>query len=77
MGFMALFCGSFAHAAIPDGYYDSVYGKKGQALMSALSSIVNKATDVGYDGLYDVYKTSDVKPNGKVWDMYSSTTDFH
>lgn len=76
MGFMALFCGSFAHAAIPGGYYDSVYGKKGQALMSALSSIVNKATDVGYDGLYDVYKTSDVKPNGKVWDMYSSTSNF-
>ena len=61
---------------IPTGYYDKAIGKSGKALQEALSTILNNgAKDVGYDGLYSVYRTSDNR-NGKVWDMYSDITDF-
>ena len=61
---------------IPTGYYDRAIGKSGQALQEALSSILNDGSkNVGYDGLYSVYRTSDNR-NGKVWDMYSDITNF-
>ena len=59
-------------AEAPAGYYSSCEGKKGAALLSALCSKISSHTNVGYDGLWNVYKTSDVRPNGKVWDMYST-----
>lgn len=63
-------------AQIPTGYYSSAEGKTGATLKTTLSSIISaNSTDVGYDGLYTVYKTSDVLPNGKVWDMYSAKAD--
>ena len=31
---------------------------------------------VGYDGLWSAYKTTDVKSNGKICDMYSNITNF-
>ncbi|MDE6498816.1 MAG: endonuclease [Muribaculaceae bacterium] len=61
-----------AGAAEPSGYYDSCAGKGGKDLLSALNKKVASHTNVGYDGLWNVYKTSDVRPNGTVWDMYST-----
>ena len=29
-------------------------------------------TNVGYKGLWDVYGSSDIDENGKIWDMYST-----
>lgn len=63
-------------AEIPAGYYDDAIGKGGEALQKSLSVILNNADNVGYDGLWEVYKTTDRRPDGKVWDMYSDVTDF-
>lgn len=61
-----------ALAEAPAGYYSTCEGKKGAALLSALCDKISSHTNVGYDGLWNVYTTSDVRPNGKVWDMYST-----
>ena len=63
-------------AEVPAGYYDDAIGKSGEALQKSLSVILNNASNVGYDGLWEVYKTTDRRPDGKVWDMYSDVTDF-
>ncbi len=61
-----------AIAEAPSGYYDSCKGKSGKELLSALHQAMGSHTNVGYDGLWNVYKTSDVRPDGHVWDMYST-----
>lgn len=63
-------------AEVPAGYYDAAIGKSGEALQNSLSTIISNATDVGYDGLWSLYETTDRRPDGKVWDMYSDVTDF-
>lgn len=59
-------------AAEPDGYYASCVNKGGNELLLALHSTISSHTDVGYGGLWNVYKTSDVTANNKLWDMYST-----
>ncbi len=61
-----------AVAEAPDGYYSSCEGKTGEALLKALASVVSSHTNVGYDGLWDVYRTSDVRPDGTLWDIYTT-----
>ncbi len=65
-------CTVTAEAAEPAGYYSSCENKSGAALLSALCSKVGPHTTVSYDGLWDVYKTSDVRPDGTLWDMYTT-----
>lgn len=65
-----------SYAQAPVDYYQSAVGKKKEALKTALSSIMKSAGNVGYDGLYTVYRTSDARTDGKVWDMYSNITNF-
>jgi len=63
-------------AQIPSGYYSAAEGKTEAALKSQLATIISaNYDDNGYDGLYNIYKTSDNLPNGKVWDMYSVKAD--
>lgn len=57
----------------PAGYYSSATGLTGIALRSALHQIIDDHTSVSYSGTLAVFFTSDDKPNGKVWDMYSDT----
>ncbi|MDD3405699.1 MAG: endonuclease [Paludibacteraceae bacterium] len=64
-------------AVIPSGYYTSAEGKSADALRQALYQKITSHTNVGYDGLYNVYPTSDVTADGKVWDMYSTCTWTH
>ena len=45
-------------------------------MQKSLSTILNDATDVGYDGLWNLYKTTDRRSDGKVWDMYSDVTNY-
>ena len=55
------------------GYYSAAEGKSEAALKTQLSSIISSGyKDQGYDGLWNVYKTSDNTAEGKVWDMYST-----
>jgi len=62
-----------AYADAPDGYYSSCEGKCGRELLKALNAKISSHTNVGYDGLWDVYPDSDVYPeDGKIWDMYST-----
>ncbi len=61
-----------AFAEAPDGYSRQCEGKSGKALLEALYATVGKHTTVSYDGLWNVYKTSDIRDNGTVWDMYST-----
>ncbi|SDS65156.1 Por secretion system C-terminal sorting domain-containing protein [Formosa sp. Hel1_31_208] len=67
-------------AQIPPGYYDAATGT-GFALKTQLKNIIDDVNDnngqpfhdnsVTYSQLWTLYETSDVRPDGKVWDMYS------
>lgn len=71
MGLAAVLAAT-AYAAEPSGYYDSCKGKGGKSLLTALHDKIGSHTNVGYDGLWNVYKTSDVHADGSLWDMYST-----
>jgi len=56
-------------------YYRSAYGLSGTALKAKLQGIITSThTPKTYAGLWTMYNTTDVAPNGKVWDIYSSTS---
>jgi hypothetical protein len=58
--------------AQPAGYYLSANGLNGEPLRIALKSIIRPHTALSYTpGLWNAYHTTDVKPNGKLWDVYS------
>lgn len=63
---------SFGFAQIPSGYYSTATGS-GFTLKTQLYTKINSHTAVSYTpGLWNLYYTSDVKANGKVWDIYSN-----
>ena len=58
-------------------YYAAADGKKGAALKTSLCGVIydrNEGGDLNtaYKALWTHFKTTDAKPNGKVWDMYSN-----
>ncbi len=56
----------------PIGYYNGTQGLLGDSLRFKLHDIIsNNFQSVSYSSLYTHYQTTDKKPNGKVWDMYS------
>jgi endonuclease I len=57
--------------SIPAGYYASTAGLKGSALRVALHNIIKNHTVKSYAYALTAFATTDVKPNGKIWDMYS------
>lgn len=61
----------FAFSQIPPNYYNTASGLTGTPLRAELHNIIDNHTVKSYSFLYTIYQTSDVKPNGKVWDMYS------
>ena len=61
-----------AFAAEPAGYYSSCEGKNGQTLLKALCEVVGPHTAVSYNGLWTLYKTTDTRDDGTIWDMYST-----
>ena len=71
--FLFLFFVSFvAFSQPPAGYYNAANGLTGEDLRIALHNIISNGSVVlSYNNLPDYYETTDVKPNGKVWDMYS------
>jgi endonuclease I len=62
---------SYVENAIPAGYYDSAEGLFGSDLKTALHNIIKNHTVYNYDYAWTAYATTDVKPNGKLWDIYS------
>jgi endonuclease I len=79
--FLFLLISTIGFAQVPSGYYDNAIGLEGYPLKSALKLIIDDAsngngqpihdTSVTYGDLWDLYETSDVRADGKVWEMYS------
>lgn len=65
-----------AHAELPAGYYDSLEGKAGDALLSAIRSLAKGHTVISYnEKTWEAFRTTDVRElNGRQvwWDMYSN-----
>lgn len=63
---MALLGVVAADAGIPAGYYDGCEGKSGKSLLKAVGAATSAGyQSVGYDGLWTVYRTSDVRPTAR------------
>jgi endonuclease I len=58
-------------SSFPPGYYDSAEGLIGVPLQVALHNIIDNHNTISYDNLWTAFYTTDDKPNGMVWDMYS------
>lgn len=60
-------------AEIPAGYYESAVGKSSAELKEAMHKVIAPHTriDYGAKGTWSVFRTSDVRPDGTIWDMYS------
>ena len=63
-------------AQAPSGYYSEAKGKSGSALKTALYGIVAEHVQRSYSNLWDDFKTTDRRPDGSVWDMYSVKRSF-
>ena len=61
----------FIDNSIPGGYYDSAENLIGVQLKTALHQIIMNHTVCSYDYAWTAFYTTDDKPNGKVWDIYS------
>jgi endonuclease I len=57
--------------SVPEGYYGTALGLTGDALKTALHEIIDGHVVLGYDFAWTAFRTTDDKPNGKVWDIYS------
>ncbi len=57
-------------------YYAPADGKKGADLKTAMSGIIYNRTEKSYDYLWTAFKTTDVRSDGKIWDMYSNITSY-
>lgn len=60
--------------AAEGSYYINADTSSGQKLINSLSTIISTGyNSVGYDGLKNAYKSTDVKPGTNyIWDMYSN-----
>jgi endonuclease I len=61
---------------IPNGYYDSAVGKTEAALKTQLCAIVGPHTERTYANLWTDFQATDKRADGKVWDIYSATTNY-
>lgn len=57
-------------------YYKNADGKSGKDLKTAMSGIISQHKTLSYNALWDAFYTTDKRADGKVWDMYSNTTNF-
>lgn len=67
------------YAQGPNGtgtYYKGADGFSGKTLKTKLYHIVGKLHTTDYNGLWQTYKTTDKRPDGKLWDMYSKVTSY-
>jgi len=61
---------------IPSGYYNAAAGLTGLPLQQALHNIIKDHTVLSYTpGIWNAFYTTDDKPNGTVWDMYTDIPD--
>ncbi len=62
---------NYVNVSIPAGYYNSTVGLTGSALRKALHLLMRNHISISYSALLTAFQTTDVKWNGKVWDVYS------
>ncbi|MCB9169381.1 MAG: endonuclease [Flavobacteriales bacterium] len=55
----------------PPGYYDSAQGLTGPALRQALHDIIDGHVVQSNASLWTAFQSTDVRPDGHVWDIYS------
>ncbi len=60
------------NAVEPTGYYSQCENKNGADLLKSLNVKVGPHTVVEYNDLWDLYLKTDVYPDGKIWDIYST-----
>ncbi len=73
---LALTWALIVQAQAPTGYYSAAKGKKAAALKTALGAIVGPHTERSYNQLWQDFKTTDVRPDGTIWDIYSNATSY-
>lgn len=63
--------------AIPASYYSTINTQRGAALKTALyTKISTGTTALSYTpGVWNAFATTDIQPNGKIWDIYSTRFD--
>ena len=66
--------GSLIDPAI--AYYQNADGKTGAALKTAMCGIIYNRTEQQYKDLWEAFKTTDLRNDGKIWDMYSNITNY-
>lgn len=84
MFFLSLVFSQQAFPIIPAGYYDGADGLVKVALKTKLYSIISKdafspsnaAASLSYAALWTAFQTTDKRADGKVWDIYSNSTNF-
>lgn len=54
-----------------DPYYETIEGKSGAELKTALFRLIRNPHVVSYGELWNAFKKTDCRPDGTVWDMYS------
>ena len=62
---------AIVYGQIPSGYYNSAAGLSGSTLKTALYNIIKNHTVITYDNLWASYQYTDLKSNGKIWDIYT------
>ena len=69
---LALAAKTVTPAASLPAYYEDLQGKSGKSLFDAVQKVTKLGySSLGYDGLWGAYKKTDIRDNGKIWDMYS------
>ena len=78
LGILSCSLFTLVKADIPAGYYSTADGKKDAKLKSAMSEIISPHTriDYGAKGTWSVFRTSDVREDGTIWDMYSDVVRY-
>ena len=57
-------------------YYKPADGKRGAELKTAFAGIIYNHTERSYGDLWTDFLSTDAREDGKVWDMYSGTSNF-
>ena len=65
------FCATTTFAQIPNGYYNSTRDLCGEELRQKLYTIISSHTAISYGDLWGAYQQTDLRSNGKIWDIYS------
>lgn len=74
--FVTIFLGVQLLAQAPKDYYTTAEGKSDAGLKTALNKIIGGVNVTSYNGLWTAFKKTDVRTDGKVWDIYSNTTNY-